>query len=90
MSDKHIAVLGCGKRYWHVRKCELPANTGLSFMGTALIKGMLLSSGKPKISFTACVRSQASADRLKRIFVESQKKVEVVLGELAASAGKAT
>ncbi|KAI7582991.1 hypothetical protein KC316_g7553 [Hortaea werneckii] len=70
----HIAILGCG------------------FMGTALIEGLLRNSNSPRedeMTFTACVRSQASADRLRQKFAQSPGVVQVVQGELAKAAARA-
>ncbi|KAI6909047.1 hypothetical protein KC318_g5646 [Hortaea werneckii] len=70
----HIAVLGCG------------------FMGTALIEGLLRntdSSQHDETTFTACVRSQASADRLRQKFAQRPGVVQVIQGELAKAAARA-
>ncbi|KAI7545385.1 hypothetical protein KC331_g6245 [Hortaea werneckii] len=70
----HIAVLGCG------------------FMGTALIEGLLRETNSPQddeLTFTACVRSQASADRLRQKFAQRPGVVQVVKGELAKAAARA-
>ncbi|KAI7423357.1 hypothetical protein KC336_g7872 [Hortaea werneckii] len=70
----HIAVLGCG------------------FMGTALIEGLLRNANSPRddeMTFTACVRSQASVDRLRQKFAQRPGMVQVVQGEVAKAAARA-
>ncbi|RMX78977.1 hypothetical protein D0869_08652 [Hortaea werneckii] len=62
------------------------------FMGTALIEGLLRDTNSPRddeMTFTACVRSQASADRLRQKFAQRPGVVQVVQGELAKAAARA-
>lgn len=69
---------------------KLTGPTG--FMGTALIEGLLRDANSPRddeITFTACVRSQASVDRLRQKFAQSPSMVQVVQGELAKAAARA-
>lgn len=88
----HIAVLGCGECR-PCRKVQVDELTGMAgFMGTALIEGLLRNANSPRddeMTFTACVRSQASADRLRQKFAQRPGVVQVVQGELAKAAARA-
>ena len=62
------------------------------FMGTALIEGLLRETNSPQddeLTFTACVRSQASVDRLRQKFAQRPGMVQVVQGEVAKAAARA-
>jgi pyrroline-5-carboxylate reductase len=73
--------------------CRSCTNQNTGFMGTSILKGLLRESSEPEdglnLSYTACVRSEASLDRLRRALGNRASLVHCQIADFTEAARKA-